>query len=214
MRLLTFLESSDAATHGDGALIKSLRGDADADRVVLFSSPLRRAISTLLIGFSGRLLRQPHSRVILASELQEMTRNVDGICITPAGGKVEPSFMDQKCGVPLHLHNFSKVDHSMFKGNKHIGSKGLHRMQDFVNDVFSSADTKGVKTVVVGGHSLWFKSFFDVYLPKQQNHVSRKKKMKNCGVVAFTLQRYRTGSGYDYKIDIGSIRSLYLGFAQ
>jgi broad specificity phosphatase PhoE len=213
MRLLTFLESSDAAG-ADGALIKALRGDADADRVVIFSSPLRRAISTMLIGFSGRLLRQPHSRVIISSDLQEMTRNVDGICITPAGGKVVPSFMDQKCGVPLHVHNFSKVDHAMFKGNKGIGSKGLHRMQSFVNDVFNSAETKGVGTIIVGGHSLWFKSFFDVYLPKQQNHVSRKKKMKNCGAVAFTLQRYRTGSGYDYKIDVGSIKPLYLGFSQ
>lgn len=44
------------------------------------------------------------------------------------------------------------------------------------------------------GHSLWFKSFFDVYLPKSADAVARKRKLANCACVAFTLQKGVVGA--------------------
>jgi len=37
------------------------------------------------------------------------------------------------------------------------------------------------------GHSLWFKEFFKLYLPKNSTHFLKTNKMKNCGVVSFQL---------------------------
>ena len=43
-------------------------------------------------------------------------------------------------------------------------------------------------TIIVAGHSLWFKEFFKLYLPKAADHTCKKKKIVNCGAVGFTLQ--------------------------
>lgn len=50
------------------------------------------------------------------------------------------------------------------------------------------------QTVIALGHSLWFKSFFDVYLPKGADMTARKRKIGNCAVVALTLQRGTVGA--------------------
>ena len=66
------------------------------------------------------------------------------------------------------------------------------------------------------GHSGWFRAFFDLYLPKAlKDHPARLKKVVNCGVVAFTLQR-GTGAGgrVGYRIAPESICVLYGGFGK
>ena len=40
------------------------------------------------------------------------------------------------------------------------------------------------QTIVVGGHSLWFKNFFQLYLPKDVDHPAKKRKIVNRGAVA------------------------------
>mgnify|MGYP002822080472 CR=1 FL=1 len=42
-------------------------------------------------------------------------------------------------------------------------------------------------TIIVGGHSLWFKEFFKCFIPSEQEHVAQRKKIVNCGVVAVDL---------------------------
>jgi hypothetical protein len=63
----------------------------------------------------------------------------------------------------------------------------------------------------VPGHSLWFKKFFDRYLPTKSTHISKKKKMKNCAAVAFDFYVDDNGSMY---IDEYSIAALHLGFSK
>jgi hypothetical protein len=66
--------------------------------------------------------------------------------------------------------------------------------------------------VVAAGHSLWFRSFFRTYLPSTIEHVSKKKKLINGGVVGFTLQRITTESGeHRYLIDPKSLTTLHGG---
>lgn len=50
------------------------------------------------------------------------------------------------------------------------------------------------EAVIAVGHSLWFKSFFDVYLPKSADSIARKRKMSNCSCVALTLQKGAVGA--------------------
>ena len=67
--------------------------------------------------------------------------------------------------------------------------------------------------VIVGGHSLWFKSYFQNFLPFSSNHVAKQKKIINGGVVAFDLVKVTTTQyGDKYMVDPNSIKVVYGGF--
>lgn len=83
-------------------------------------------------------------------------------------------------------------------------------MLDFNKHVFSSAVRE--EHVIVGGHSLWFKSFFQNFLPFSSKHISKKKKIVNGGVVAFDLVKATTQYGDRYMVDPKSIKVVYGGF--
>ena len=51
------------------------------------------------------------------------------------------------------------------------------------------------------GHSLWFKEFFKLYLPKKSNHLLKTNKMKNCGVVSFELVQSQADNNQDGTVD-------------
>ena len=70
------------------------------------------------------------------------------------------------------------------------------------------------QTIVVGGHSLWFKNFFQLYLPKDVDHPAKKRKIVNCGAVGFSLQTGRASDGsLRHRIDPASISVICGGFA-
>ena len=112
-------------------------------------------------------------------------------------------------------------------GNKSRSFIGVKRLQSFAEWCFN---TKGMKSImygiflahvvnlaesyiIVGGHSLWFKSFFQTYLPLSSNHVSKSKKIANTGIVSFVLTEIRSSEGsVQYKIDPDSITTVYGGF--
>ena len=67
--------------------------------------------------------------------------------------------------------------------------------------------------VIIGGHSLWFRSFFLTFLPYEMSHISKQKKIVNGGVVAFDLIKARTRHGTNhFMIDPKSIEVVYGGF--
>lgn len=75
---------------------------------------------------------------------------------------------------------------------------------------------KNANHVLCTGHSYWFRAFFQTYLPSKFEHVCKKKKLINGGMVGFTL--YHTQVKEDdyvedkYMIDPNSIVVLYGGF--
>lgn len=83
-------------------------------------------------------------------------------------------------------------------------------MTDFSKHVFSSAVRE--EHVIVGGHSLWFRSFFQNFLPFNVKHVSKEKKIVNGGVVAFELVKATTQYGDKFMIDPKTIKVVYGGF--
>jgi len=85
------------------------------------------------------------------------------------------------------------------------------RMASFAQWCFEQGGSNG-KAIVVGGHSLWFKSFFQAYLGRRVDHIAKRRKMTNSGVISFTLQRGLVGRKMLYRIDESSIRVLYGGF--
>jgi hypothetical protein len=165
---------------------------------------------------------------------QEISRNPDTLCITPALGPAVPAMTDvgyaQALKQPIDMEftwsNF--MDLSQHTGNKPLGGTGGQRLHAFAKWAFESAftDNNGVPgsahpspCIIVGGHSLWFRSFFREFIPTNatpENCVKAKnKKMMNGGAVAFTL---RCVSGEDdhkqYKIVPESVRVVFKGFSK
>jgi len=145
--------------------------------------------------------------VLLHSSCQEISRNFDTLSVArPAEA---PSLGTEggldKLNVTLNA--------SSNKGNKSLSFTGVKRLEDFAE----WAAAQSGKTIVLGGHSLWFRSFFQLYLPKAAEGelaaISKANKIQNCGAVGFTLQ---VGSAADgsprYKIEPDSLRVIYLGF--
>ena len=64
-------------------------------------------------------------------------------------------------------------------GNKPLSSTGGIRMSEFCKFAFSRKE----EAIICGGHSLWFRSFFQSYLPEASTHISKKKKVVNGGTV-------------------------------
>jgi hypothetical protein len=66
--------------------------------------------------------------------------------------------------------------------------------------------------IIVGGHSLWFKSFFQTYMSHSSIHDAKSKKIENSGVVSFTLQCGVDDGVPLYRVDTDSISNVYRGF--
>lgn len=150
-------------------------------RSVLVSSQLRRAAATLAIGLTDRLQRT-REPVYLHSACQEISRNFDTQSLAPMGGV--PSLKD------VHdLDDVVQFNGDYNDGNKtlsltgaaHVSTRphvhvslcgrcrlptchrplpGVKRLQRFAEWVSERPDDE--EAVIVAGHSLWFRSFFQV----------------------------------------------------
>jgi broad specificity phosphatase PhoE len=185
----------DARAAADFAALTS--GEASS---VLVSSQLRRAACTLAIALADRIGRS-RERILLHSSCQEISRNVDTMALAPT-----------ECVPPMWLPDptlSAAFDASANAGNKALGAPGCTRLHDFCQ----WAAERPEKTIIVAGHSLWFRSFFQLFLPAAVEHPSKKHKLVNCGVAGLTLQVLRDAHGQErYRIDPASIVVVYGGF--
>jgi broad specificity phosphatase PhoE len=206
--LFRFLaEPMDYKTPKEQELIKIMIGEAPSQ---LLSSNLRRAISTMAVGFQARLQKKIEGdSIMVLSELQEISRNPDALTVLNGkGSEIYSAWTD-----PPFLADIFKnqTDTSLHAGNKPINSNGLKRMQAFCDLIFSDSIQKDA--VVVAGHSLWFRSFFQTYMPHTVEHIAKKKKLVNGACVGLVLMRVKTKDGtFQYMIDPKSITVLYGGF--
>lgn len=154
---------------------------------------------------------RPQEKILVIPVLQEISRNPDALSITPAHAQIHASWMEKTSDVCDFQNIFTnQVDMSLHIGNKPIGTNGLKRMNLFCDFLFSPSVTE--EYVIVGGHSLWFRSFFQTFLPFASDHISKQKKMVNGGVVAFVFVKANTKYGPRYMIDPKSMDVVYGGF--
>jgi hypothetical protein len=174
----------------------------------LVSSNLRRAIATMAIGFEDRLFQNfKDDTILILPCLQEISRNPDALAITPAYGKIVPAWTDPKIVSDIYEQH---VDTRLHFGNKPVNTNGLQRLNEFCKIAFEDISKPNL---IVGGHSLWFRSFFRTFLPRSSNHVAKTKKLVNGGLVGFTLERLEVSANeYHYMIDPTSIVTLHGGF--
>jgi phosphohistidine phosphatase SixA len=214
-----YLKDTDPkfATPKEAHILKLMTGDAD-EPCQLTSSNLRRAISTCAIALQERLNKNPKDKIVILEELQEASINPDALSIHPPFSPLVTAFTDSHRVKEIYE---TQCDTTLNKGNKPLNGNGLTRLEGFCNLVFpktANDDGKAVKgitakNVLATGHSYWFRAFFQTYLPKNFEHVSKKKKLVNGGIVGFTLMHTTTKSGEDkYMIDKDSLVVLYGGF--
>ena len=85
-------------------------------------------------------------------------------------------------------------------------------MHEFCNFAFTRVDED---VIIVGGHSIWFRSFFKTYLPYSVDHPSKSRKIVNCGAVAFTLLKKTTDNNVPaFVIEPASVTTVYGGFTK
>ena len=191
--------------------IQILRADPGTPHSIFICSPLRRAVSTVAVGFHDRFRRRPDDKILILPALQEISRNPDTLCITPPHTHIQASWIEKTSNVCDFQEIFSsQTDMSLYTGDKPVNTNGLKRMLDFCEFLFSPS----VKDshIVVGGHSLWFRSFFQMFLPYSVHHVSKNRKLVNGGIVVFDLMKADTRRGPRFMIDPKTIRVVYGGF--
>lgn len=209
--LAKFLKTTPKKGDADGELVAILRGDPGTPPSKMLCSSLRRAISTMAAGFRDRLARHPEDKLLILPALQEISRNPDTLSITPPHAPVTASWIDRTSKICDFQQVFAKqVDTSLHNGNKPLDTNGMKRMLEFCHFIFSPSVNE--HHVIVGGHSIWFRSFFREFLPRKFDHVSKHRKIVNCGIVAMDLMKTTTEGGDKYMIDPKSIRVVYGGF--
>ena len=179
-------------------------------RSVIVSSNLRRAVNTTVHALWCRL-RSKSEKVVIHSALQEMARNVDTYALASGRGEIVPT---QHLAKELGLDEFDAsaiMDASANAGQKSLNRKGVNSLREFAAwSMNESADV-----IIAGGHSIWFREFFKHFLPSDSLCEGKKKKIVNCGVVAFDLQfGTHPEHGEMYAIDSASVRVVRGGFGK
>ncbi|KAL7569062.1 hypothetical protein ACA910_016905 [Epithemia clementina (nom. ined.)] len=209
--LASFLK--DKPLDGPEAIhIKILRGEPGSPSSKIICSNLRRAVSTMVVGFRDRLRRKPEDKISVIPSLQEISRNPDTLCITPAHTNIQASWIEKSSKIVDFQHIFdNQMDMSAHIGNKPLNTNGLKRMNEFCEYVFSPAHKEDY--FVVGGHSIWFRSFFKMFLPYSVHHASKEKKIVNGGVIVCEMMKAETRQGPWYMVDPKTIQVVYGGFS-
>lgn len=198
----------------------------DPTKSSIVSSNLRRALETAAKGLAPRIATT-REKIVMDSALQEGTRNIDGHSFSTEPGKIAPTPIN---GFNQAVQHAAHFDPSFNEGNKGSGNNVHVRIDAFVRHLFGlpgshggihaseyipASPGKGVanrdlEEIIVVGHSGYFKAFFQRFLPHDSKHVAKKKKMKNCAMVAFNLT-FDEATGR-VAIDEKSMKELYLGF--
>jgi len=186
-------------------ILDVLRGSSSSTSLICASN-LRRCIQTTTTIMWPRLQRTKE-KIHICSSLQEISRNVDTKSLTDRKEIPDVSRLAKFIDGPLRPGDI--YDASMNNGNKTYAFNGIKRMKAFNEWAF----TKKVDTIIVGGHSLWFKHYFNTFLPFDKPHKAKQLKMKNTGAVSFTLHRTIGDDGTPlYRVDESDLMAVYLGF--
>jgi len=179
-------------------------------KCVIASSNLRRAVHTTVHALWCRLANGGASeRVVIHSALQEVARNVDTYALASKKGELVPTpTLAKELGVAA-IDARALFDASRNAGQKPIGRAASDSMREFA----AWAMNQDADVVVAGGHSIWFREFFKTYLPFDSECPGKKKKIVNCGVVAFDLT-FGAHPAHGEMYAVENVREIYGGFSK
>ncbi len=208
LQLREYIENeSSGTTEKEKEILNILRGKEGTSSIIV-SSILRRAIATTTLAVWPRIERTGE-KIHLLSNLQEISRNVDTCALSQANTVADIPFsrVSPHCGGSKSC-NASSYNTSLNHGSKALSVKGKNRIEEFNKWAMECAED----TIIVGGHSLWFKQFFNLYLPFDSTHRAKNEKLTNSGAVAFTLHKLKGEKAF--YIDPLSIQTVYGGYTK
>lgn len=210
VELAEYVEKSEMNVDSKDPAFKYLNilaGNDTQTSSVIVSSTLRRAIATTTLGLWPRV-RKTGEPIMVLSSLQEMSRNVDTYAISAANSVADLPFDRIKPRCP-NFDPAKAYDVTQNHGNKSRSFYGIKRLKAFNEWAFKRPE----EVIIIGGHSLWFKYYFQTYLPHSCTHEAKTKKITNSGAIAFTVHSHNTGEIEDlYRIDPDSITQVSGGF--
>eukprot|EP00484_Ammonia_sp_Unknown_P001181 CAMPEP_0197022180 /NCGR_PEP_ID=MMETSP1384-20130603/3069_1 /TAXON_ID=29189 /ORGANISM="Ammonia sp." /LENGTH=373 /DNA_ID=CAMNT_0042450163 /DNA_START=106 /DNA_END=1227 /DNA_ORIENTATION=+ len=185
---------------------------AKASNSLIVSSPLRRCIETVSLGLFDRI-HESKEEIVLHSALQEMTRNIDGLSLSYEHERPPLSLsmrsLENEFGVDWESWFDDRIGVESKAGFKSPDRRGDDRMRTFVHWLFQQPQD----TVIVSGHSLWNRFFFQAYLPRNLDHPGKVQKIANGGVIAVKLMKFKVQPGLTrYAIDAKSILPIVKDF--
>lgn len=210
-KLRGYIEGESLSFTEQKEYLDILKGDNKQSSVIVTSN-LRRAISTVVLSLWPRLQRTKE-KVLILSSLQEFSRNVDTRALAepksiPELGRISEALSDEG----FKFEGDVVLDPEYNNGNKTMSFYGIKRLQAFNAWVFSRPED----TIIVGGHSLWFRSFFQTYIPHANQNLSCcTKKIVNSGAVAFSLSQSKEKNSdgeFMYRIDPDTVTTVSGGY--
>lgn len=211
LELNRFIQSTTKVSESDPSynILSIISGRNTSVSSVIVSSSLRRAIATTTLGMWGRV-EKTNEKIVILSSLQEISRNIDTYSLSPVNTVADLPFnrIAPHCGgdkyQPSSVYNAAENF-----GNKTYNFYGIKRLRAFSDWAFKRDE----EVIIVGGHSLWFKNFFQTFLPHSSKHEAKSKKMVNSGVISFDLYAHVDHEGImQYRVDPDSIINVYGGF--
>jgi hypothetical protein len=145
------------------AVLQILSGEDTDTTSVIVSSSLRRAIATTTLALWKRVSKT-EEKIHILSSLQEISRNIDTYALSAANTCPDLPFRR----ITHHCEGFAP---SVFNCSDNFGNKsrsfyGIKRLKAFNDWAFNRSED----VIIVGGHSLWFKNYFQTYLPHKFDH--------------------------------------------
>lgn len=206
------LREAFQAAGDDNALL----AEALAAPSVIVSSNLVRAVETITLALTDRLA-ETGEKIFIRSELQEISRNIDAVALAPplsCPPSPRAAVIEAQDGADVNFDTLYCADGN--RGNKAVRVHPKHRLTRFAAFCFGDEQVGGLDglrkdgaRVIVAGHSLWFKTFFRMFVDKGTPHLAKEKKISNSGVVTFTLERGLVGGRMLYRIRPDDIRLVY-----
>jgi len=191
-------------------IIMSLTGRLQSRSSIIVSSSLRRAVATTTLGLWPRLSRNG-DKIHILSSLQEISRNIDTYALSAPHTVADLPFdrIYPHCGGKEGFNPDKVYETSGNYGNKRRDFYGIKRLRAFGEWAMSQPE----EIIIVGGHSLWFKSFFQTFMPHSSTHDAKNKKLTNSGVVSFTLHAAKDAEGtLQYRVDPATVQTIYGGY--
>lgn len=180
---------------------------------MVVSSNLRRCIETAALALWPRF-QSASTQMVILSDLQEASRNVDTFSLSkPMGAPPLDALAKMVNSSPDKVA--AMLELTANAGQKKMFESGLTRLERFAAWCFDSPQTKGGDvTVIVSGHSLFFRTLFQAFMPHASDHEAKRKKVSNGGAVALTLERGVVDGGMLYRIQADSIKTIYGGYTK
>ena len=144
----------------------------------------------------------------MLSHLQKINRNVDTCALSKPNTVADLPFsrVSPHCGGSDSC-NASSFNTSLNHGSKALSVRGKSRIEDFNKWAMECSED----TIIVGGHSLWFKQFFNLYLPFDCKHGAKDEahQLGGGGIHRISLKEKKA-----YYVDPASIQTVYGGYTK